>query len=198
MVPHIINGLMLYITLRQYEYIVSVADAKSLTKAAVKLNVSQPSLSVAITRVEQRLETPIFVRGKGAAIEITPYGHGVVKRARAVLNLASKIERKPEVAPTYVLGCFEDISPWYLAPALERLNASFPEATFQGREGRFADLARDLAEGRLDVVMSYDIGFEGSFERRKIEQIAPAAFYRPTIRWQVNPPWNWTNWSTTR
>ena len=49
------NSLMLYISLRQYEYIVAVAEAGSLTRAAEHLNVSQPSLSVAITRVEERL-----------------------------------------------------------------------------------------------------------------------------------------------
>lgn len=167
---------MLYNTLRQYEYIVSVADAGSLTLAAARLNVSQPSLSVAITRVEHRLKSPIFLRGKGAVIEITPYGHQIIASARELLALADKIERGKTTAPEFVLGCFEDIAPWHLAPALERLNAEFPSVAFQGREGRFSDLARDLAEGRMDIAISYDIGFEGNFNRHQIEEIAPVAF----------------------
>ena len=55
------NSLMLYISLRQYEYIVAVAEAGSLTRAAEHLNVSQPSLSVAITRVEERLGALLFL-----------------------------------------------------------------------------------------------------------------------------------------
>ncbi len=167
---------MLYLSLRQYEYVVGVADAGSLTKAAAQLNVSQPSLSVAITRVEQRLQSPLFIRGKGAAIELTPYGHSVVAKARAVLDLAAIIEQGKDPSPTYVLGCFEDIAPWYLAPALNRLCNAFPDISFKGREGRFADIARDLAEGRMDIAISYDVGFEGPFHRRKVKDVAPVAF----------------------
>lgn len=104
-------SFMLYITLRQYEYIVGIADAKSLTRAAATLNVSQPSLSVAITRVEDILERPIFARGKGAAIRVTPYGHGIIERARQILALAALTEQKQQTAPKFVLGCFEDIAP---------------------------------------------------------------------------------------
>lgn len=167
---------MLYITLRQYEYIVGVADAKSLTQAATLLNVSQPSLSVAITRVEQRLGFPIFARGKGATVRVTPYGHEIVESARKVLKLAAMIEQKEDSVPEFVLGCFEDIAPWYLAPALARLKSAFPSIAFRGREGRFSDLACDLAEGRIDIAISYDIGFDQSFNRQKIAEITPVAF----------------------
>ncbi|SMY10086.1 LysR family transcriptional regulator [Flavimaricola marinus] len=167
---------MLNITLRQYEYIVGVADAGSLTKAAAQLNVSQPSLSVAITRVEQHLGRAIFLRGKGSAIEITPFGHRLIAQARSLLTLATEIEQGHDATHTWGVGCFADIAPWYLAPALKRLADRFPALSFSGREGRFADLARDLAEGLLDFVISYDVGFEGNFMRRKLTDIAPVAF----------------------
>ncbi|MGB0901941.1 LysR family transcriptional regulator [Halocynthiibacter sp.] len=172
----IIISFMLYITLRQYEYIVAVADAGSLTDAAALLHVSQPSLSVAITRAEQKLGQPMFVRRKGAAIQITPFGHQVVDRARNLIRLATEIELGPEKVRPIVVGCFEDIAPWYLLSTLEMLKASFPSVSFKGQEGRFSKLAADLAEGRADIAISYDIGFEGAFERRKIIDIKPVAF----------------------
>jgi len=167
---------MLYLTLRQYEYIVSVADAGSLTEAASLLNVSQPSLSVAITRVEDRLEAKVFLRRKGTPIEITPFGHGLIAQARTLLQLAGSIEKGPEVAPPFVLGCFEDIAPWHLAPALKKLQAHFPTTEFRGHEGRFSNLAAALRDGRIDLALSYDIGFEGKFERQIITSISPVAF----------------------
>lgn len=167
---------MLYLTLRQYEYIVGVADTGSLTKAAAQLNVSQPSLSVAITRVEQHLKRTIFLRGKGSAIEITPFGHRLIAKARSLLALGAEIEQDHDVAQTWVLGCFADIAPWYMAPVLKKLGDRFPALTFVGREGRFADLGRDLAEGKIDFAISYDVGFEGNFTRRKLVDIAPVAF----------------------
>ncbi len=112
---------MLYLAIRQYEYIVGVADTGSLTNAAEQLNVSQPSLSVAITRVEQQLKGTIFLRGKGSAIEITPFGHRFITKARVLLTLATELEQDQDAAQTWVLGCFADIAPWYLAPALKRL-----------------------------------------------------------------------------
>lgn len=167
---------MLYITLRQYEYIVAVAETRSLTHAAAHLNVSQPSLSVAITRVEQRLGKSVFVRRKGSAIEITPYGHRVIEDARKLLRQADQIEQGPEQARPFVVGCFEDIAPWYLATALERLQSQFPTMAFRSREGRFSELATDLSEGRADVVISYDIGFAGKFDRQVMQTISPVAF----------------------
>jgi len=170
------NSLMLYITLRQYEYVVAVADLGSLTEAAAHLNVSQPSLSVAITRVEQRLGASVFERARGAQIKITPFGHKFVAQARSLLALATQVERGPKVAAPFVLGCFEDIAPWYLAPALEALRVHLPSVMVQGWEGRFAALATEMAEGRVDVAITYDIGFDGDFERRKITQVSPVAF----------------------
>ncbi|MEH6523524.1 LysR family transcriptional regulator [Sulfitobacter sp.] len=167
---------MLYNTLRQYEYIVAVVKTGSLTDAAALLHVSQPSLSVAITRVEQKLGQPIFVRRKGAAIQITPFGHLLVNKARNLLELAVEIESGPDETPPFVVACFEDIAPWYLVSILEKLKARFPLIKFQGQEGRFSNLATDLAEGRADIVISYNIGFEGKFERRKIKEIKPVAF----------------------
>jgi DNA-binding transcriptional LysR family regulator len=176
MFKYIIYSFMLSITLRHYEYIVGVADAGSLTKAAVHLNVSQPSLSVAITRVEQILGSPIFVRGNGAALKITPYGHRFLESARLVLALAAKTEKKQETVPKFVLGCFDDLAPWHLATALKRLGASFPDIEFRGIGGGFAYLERDLAEGRIDLAISYDIGFDKTFNRHAIKQVLPVAF----------------------
>ncbi|WP_281984473.1 LysR family transcriptional regulator [Thalassorhabdomicrobium marinisediminis] len=167
---------MLYNTLRQYEYIVAVADAGSLTEAAARLHVSQPSLSVAITRVEAQLGQPLFVRRKGAALRITPFGHGVIAKARDLIHSAQEIERGPDQAPPFVLGCFEDIAPWYLVSALERLRAYFPALTFAARQGRFSSLAEDLAQGRADLVISYDVGFDDSCERQTLTQVKPVVF----------------------
>lgn len=167
---------MLSITLRQYEYVVAVAEERSVTAAAARLHVSQPSLSVAITRVEEILGERIFLRRKGSVIVVTPFGHRLVERARHLLDMAREIETIAEAARPVVIGCFEDIAPWYLAPILELLQRQIPAQRFRGQEGRFASLARDLAEGKVDVALCYDIGFDAGFERHKLRTVAPVAF----------------------
>lgn len=170
---------MLYNTLRQYEYLVAVAELGSLTEAARHLNVSQPSLSVAITRVETRLGRPVFLRRKGAKVEVTPYGHRLLGQVRALLALAQEIERSPDGSAPFVIGCFEDLAPLHLAEALGALRDRFPDEAFRGSEGRFSDLAADLEQGRVDVAITYDVGFGAGFERRKVRTVLPVAFLSP-------------------
>lgn len=167
---------MLYITLRQYEYVVAVAETASLTAAAARLNVSQPSLSVAISRVEEIVGYKIFQRSKGAALVITPAGHRFIDKARDLLRLADEVENAANRPTPFGIGCFEDIAPWYLSPLLRHLQERFPEEHFQGREGRFADLAQDVAEGRIQLAVSYDVGLDGPFEQRKLREVAPVVF----------------------
>lgn len=177
---HNSDKYMLCSTLRQYQYILAVADAGSLTQAAQVLHVSQPSLSVAITRVEAHLGCAIFNRGKGAAIELTPFGHRFVVQIRFLLREARAVEQSAKVARPFVLGCFEDIAPWYLPKALSGLKDRFPDTVFQGAEGRFSVLAEGLTEGRIDIAISYDIGFEGSFARQNLKTVAPVVFVAPS------------------
>lgn len=167
---------MLYIKLRQYEYVLAVAETGSLTAAAERLNVSQPSLSVAITRVEEQLGEQLFLRRKGSAVRLTPFGHRFIKSARALLKHATALETSSQSQTPFTLACFRDIAPWYLAPALARLRASNPGQSFQGREGRFAHLNADLTEGRADIALSYDIGFPESFGRETLTTVSPVAF----------------------
>ena len=170
---------MLYLTLRQYEYVVAVADSGSLTEAALRLHVSQPSLSVAITKVETQLGRPVFARRKGAAIEITPFGHRIISEARELLQRASQIEHSADGQEPFVLACFVDIAPWYLAPALKMLEDGFPSQQFRIREGHFADLVDDLTQGRADMAISYDVGFDDRFNRKTIAKVTPVAYLAP-------------------
>ncbi|PIE13708.1 MAG: LysR family transcriptional regulator [Rhodobacterales bacterium] len=166
---------MLYITLRQYEYVVAVADTGSLTHAAARLNVSQPSLSVALSRVEDAVGQKIFLRRKGAALMVTPFGHRFIAKARALLDSAGRIEQG-DAKQHLVLGCFADIAPWYLAPAIKALQSRFAGVSVRGVEGRFSELAANITEGTVDLAITYDIGFEGPFVRRKLKEVTPVAF----------------------
>ena len=82
---------MLYLTLRQMEYVVAVARAGSLSAAAVSLNVSQPSLSVALTQVEDHLGESLFLRRKGSPIIPTAFGERYVAEAAELLAMARRL-----------------------------------------------------------------------------------------------------------
>jgi len=75
-------------TLAQLRYVVAVARYGSVTAAAAALNVSQPSISVAIDNVEDALGQKLFVRQRGSGVALTSFGRKAVAKARQVLGEA--------------------------------------------------------------------------------------------------------------
>ena len=171
---------MLYITLRQIEYVVAVARAGSLSAAAGALNVSQPSLSVALTQVENNLGQKLFLRSKGSPLRMTRFATRFVGEAEVLLAMARRLE-DPEairraVNGTVVLGCFEDLAPHHLAPMLRALRKSLPDVEIIWRIADFETLARDMREGRINLALTYDLGLDSGFTRMALAEVAPYAF----------------------
>lgn len=174
---------MLYITLRQLEYVVAIAHAGSITEAARTLNVSQPALSVAISRIEQRQGQKLFIRRKGAPVSLTSFGQAFVVDAEALLTDAARLEDPEKQArrqlDRIVLGCYEDIAPIYLAPTLRRLRQNFPHVEFIPRIAGFEALANGMLEGEINLSITYDLGLDANFIKQLLANIAPHAFFPP-------------------
>lgn len=80
-------------TLTQLQYVVAIADTKSMNKAASDLFVSQPALSGAIKELEEELATQIFIRtNKG--IVITTEGEEFLRYARQMVELGNLVEER--------------------------------------------------------------------------------------------------------
>ncbi len=77
-------------TLNDLRYVVAVAQTQHFSKAAEICNISQPSLSIAIKKLEDELGVTIFQRGK-RKIEITPEGQAVAQQAQKVIEEADKL-----------------------------------------------------------------------------------------------------------
>ena len=174
------NRAMLYLTLRQYEYVAAVARAGSLSAAAKVLNVSQPSITVALTQVEARLGQRLFVRRKGAPVTMTAFGEEFVPRVEAVLALAAQLDNPQAVARgpggRLTLGLFEDLAPLHLGRLLAALRQGLPDADIHHRTGDFTTLARDLLEGRVDLAVTFDLGLDASFHKVAVFSQRPHAF----------------------
>lgn len=171
---------MLYITLRQLEYAVAIARAGSLSRAAEKLNISQPSLSVALTQIEKRLGQRLFLRGKGMPLALTPFAERYLADAETLLAMARRLD-DPAMAGhvsgrSITLGCFEDLAPRYLAPVLGHLGSSLPDIEIRWRIADFETLAREMVEGRIDLSLTYDLGLDASLDRYDLGPAVPHAF----------------------
>ena len=77
-------------TLTELRYIVAVARERHFGRAAEKCFVSQPTLSVAIKKLEDELGVALFERG-AAEVTVTPVGSRIVEQAQRVLEEAARI-----------------------------------------------------------------------------------------------------------
>ena len=181
MAPYGTHRGMLHLSLRQYEYVVAVAEAGGFAEAARRVGVSQPSLSVAVGLVEARIGRPLFERRRGAGVVLLPQGRGFVERARAMLEAARALEegRAPEGEAALTVGVLEDLAPFDLAPLLRGLRVALAETRIEGRVAGFEGLAEALRAGRADVTVTYDLGLDASFRRETLAMRSPHAFVPP-------------------
>ena len=78
-------------TLTELKYIVMLAEEKHFGRAAERCHVSQPTLSVAVKKLEDELGAAIFERSK-SSVYITPIGEQIVAQARRVLEQANMMK----------------------------------------------------------------------------------------------------------
>lgn len=170
---------MLYLTLRQLEYVSAVARAGSLSAAAAQLNVSQPSLSVALTQVERRLGQKLFIRRRGAPVELTGFGKDYLAQAEELLALARQLDdptRAPRAAAgRLTLGLFDDLAPLHIGRLLSVVRAALPGVDIRYRIADLETLARDMLQGRVDLSVTFDLGLDASFARTRLTSVRPCA-----------------------
>src|SRR3954470_13423918 len=144
-------------TLTELKYIVAVAREKHFGKAAEACFVSQPTLSVAIKKLEDELEVKLFERSANE-VSVTPLGEDIVRQAQGVLEQAAAIKEiakrgKDPLAGPLKLGIIYTIGP-YLLPDLVRQNiARTPQMPLMLQENFTAKLLEMLRAGEIDCAI---------------------------------------------
>lgn len=145
------------LSLRDLEYVVAVADTGSFTAAAAACAVSQPSLSMQIRKVEDRLgvalfeRTPREVRSTTAGAIVIGQARIVLGEARRLLELARGLT-DPLTGPLR-LGLIATLGPYLVPHLLGPLGRRFPELRLLLHEGQTADLLGLVLSGELDAVL---------------------------------------------
>ncbi|MCC5787450.1 MAG: LysR family transcriptional regulator [Phycisphaerales bacterium] len=151
--------------LHQLRYFVAAAEAGSISRAAQRCRIAQPSLSQQIKKLEETLGAPLFDR-MGRGVALTDAGRALLPRARRILqevqdtrdNLDTDIERGSGVLS---IGAIPTIAPYLLPEALARFRTEFPDSTVSVREDLTEHLLEALADNELDVaIMSTPVEHE--------------------------------------
>jgi LysR family hydrogen peroxide-inducible transcriptional activator len=144
-------------TLRQFHYLVTLADTGSFAQAARISNVSQPALSQQVKALEERLGVKLLERTATGAI-LTPIGRSIVSKARSVLGDVRDIEDLARSAATGLsgtlrLGTTPTLGPYLLSPIIADLHRAAPGLRLYVREGIPDAQALALSRGDLDVLL---------------------------------------------
>lgn len=145
-------------TLRQFQYLIALADQGHFGRAASLLNVSQPTLSQQLKQLEERLGAVLIERGRGA-VALTPVGRDVVSQVRPILIAVEDVKRlaarnAERMAGTFRFGVTPTLGPYLLPGVIARLHRAYPEMKLYIREGIPDEQLLELRSGSLDLLLA--------------------------------------------
>jgi len=145
------------LNIRDFRYVLAVADEQHFGRAARKCHISQPALSGQIRKLEDYLGIVLFERSN-RHVRVTPIGERIVALARDLIDTVERIEvtavaaRDPLSGPLR-LGMIPTIGP-YLSPLiLPAIRQQLPNISVTLVEGVTHLLERRLLEGELDIAI---------------------------------------------
>jgi LysR family hydrogen peroxide-inducible transcriptional activator len=144
-------------TLTELRYIVAVARERHFGRAAEACFVSQPTLSVAIKKLEEELDVKLFERG-ASEVSVTPLGEAIVRQAQSVLEQAAAIKEiakrgKDPLSGPLRLGIIYTIGPYLLPELVRHAIAMTPQMPLMLQENFTVKLLDMLRTGELDCAI---------------------------------------------
>ena len=144
-------------TLTELRYIVAVAQEQHFGRAAERCHVSQPTLSIAVKKLEEELGVALFERSKQGVLP-TPLGQRIVAMANQMLEQAAHIkdvaeEDKDQLQGPLALGTLPTIGPYLLPQFIPLLQQMANKLSLYVEEGSQSTLATKLRGGELDAIL---------------------------------------------
>lgn len=144
-------------TLTELKYIVAVAREKHFGRAAEACFVSQPTLSVAVKKLEEELDVKLFERSSNE-VSVTALGEEIVRQAQIVLDQAAEIREiakrgKDPLAGVLTLGVIYTIGPYLLPDLVRNSIARTPQMPLMLQENFTTKLLEMLRTGEIDCAI---------------------------------------------
>jgi LysR family transcriptional regulator, nitrogen assimilation regulatory protein len=146
--------------LKQLELFVAVTEKGSFSRAAVSLNLSQPTLSRHVGALERELGQRLLER-TGRGVGLTAAGQAFLVHAKVMLGAAGQAlfemkEMRSDPTGTVVIGLPHRVSVGLCVPLVQRFRQSLPNAMVSLIEGLSLSLREGLISGRIDVGVLFD------------------------------------------
>lgn len=151
---------MVNYTLRQLQYFVAVAEAGSLSAAAVACHISQAAMSQSMADLERVVGSQLLVRSRARGAVLTAVGTEFLHDALSLVRHAEEIqvqimERQSALAGPLVIGCYSSLAAFWIPVICERFTTPNPGLQVKIFEGDAAELQQRMLQGHLDVVLTH-------------------------------------------
>ncbi len=154
-------GKSMRFTLRQLSYFVAAGETGSVTRAAEQVNISQPSISAAISHLEVEFGVQLFVRHHAQGLSLTPAGQRLLVAAKNALRTTNGLYEVVNATMSAVtgpinVGSFRTFTPLIIPELWQSFIARYPDVRMHVTEGSEAELLDGLRTARIDVAMTYE------------------------------------------
>ncbi|MGY3604144.1 MULTISPECIES: LysR family transcriptional regulator [unclassified Bradyrhizobium] len=165
-------------SLRALSYVVETADAGSVTEAAKRLNVSQPSISAALSQMEAELGIQIFIRHLAKGVTLSPAGQRLVNDARLLLNHARDFAKSAQSLGStlhgeIVVGSFLTLATRFMPGLLAGFRTRQPGISVKLEEGDQQEIIDGLISGRTELALSYSFAVPDEIIGEKFCELPP-------------------------
>jgi len=174
-----------WMELRHLKYFVAVAEEMNISRAAVRLRVSQPPLSRQIRDLEQEVGTPLFER-RHKRLKLTPAGTSFLSEARKILFQATRAVRMAKAAALgqggqITIAFLSPLGGLFLPPIIRSFRQKFPLVD--------VDLREMAPREQLDALLDQhiDLGFVAQPEVEGANAFAFESFMEVPLRVALTP-----------
>lgn len=143
-------------TITELRYVIALAQVKHFGKAAKLCYISQPTLSVAINKLESELGIAIFERNRNT-VEVTDIGKQIIAQAQRTLDEIAKLKDIAKKGCSHTntplkVGAIHTIGPYLFPHLVQKLKNISPDMPLYIQEDYTANLHTKLIRGELDVI----------------------------------------------
>ena len=185
-------------TLKQLAYFVAAGEAGGILRAAENIHVSQPSISNAITHLEDVFQIQLFVRHHAQGMSLTTAGGQMMERARQILRDADELKSLAGVLSDRIygsinVGCFIPLAPIVTPGLCHGYLQAHDDVEINVSEDDQAELLSHLKKGTIDLALTYDLQLDQDIDFIPLVELKPYVLLAKPHRWRARNKWTWAS-----
>ncbi len=138
-------------------YLIEISKTENLSRAAERIGISQPSLSLAVQRLENEFGVQLLIRSK-TGVKLTKHAHKLVTRSKIIFEEWDKLKNEvlqddEEVSGQFIIGCHVSVALYSLPKFLHPLLEKFKKLEIK----LIHDLSRNIANDVINFKIDFGI-----------------------------------------